>query len=205
MRRLDRSCSRDPAAAAAAAAKGSAAFRLSPAPALLAIPEPAPMPGGPTAYGGTKPGPAAGGGADAGTEVASVPAGAAGAGTGAGVGAPRAPTAAGLLVTWGNVDDCAGGAGASTGTGADSGWIAASAPRPPRPPAATAGTINGTARTSGKACTNSIAWPNSSDASPPTSATNWVNPWPGFCSMRPMSLCSVCVTSVIRLMYQLRL
>jgi len=104
MRRLDRSCSRDPTAADVAAAKGSAAFRLSPAPALLAIPEPAPMPGGPTAYGGTKPGPAAGGGGDTGTEVATVLAGAAGADTGAVVGAPGAPIATGLLVAVGKPD-----------------------------------------------------------------------------------------------------
>ena len=62
------------------------------------------MPGGPTAYGGTKPGPAAGGGGDAGTEVATVLAGAAGADTGAVVGAPGAPIAMGLLVAAGKPD-----------------------------------------------------------------------------------------------------
>ncbi len=119
--------------------------------ALLPSPDPTPIPGGPTAYGGTKPGPAGGGDGGVGTELATDVTEEAGADAGADVGAaPGAPTATGLpaaagSTVWGV------GAGASTGMCAASGWIAARPPKPPRPPTAAAGTINGTARTSGKA------------------------------------------------------
>src|ERR1700733_14179002 len=95
-RRLDRGCPRSAAVAVAAATNGSAAFLLSPAPAVLAIPEPDPIPGGPTAYGGTKPGADVGGGGEAGIDVATVPAGA-GTADGAVVGALGAPIATGVL------------------------------------------------------------------------------------------------------------
>jgi hypothetical protein len=75
------------------------------------------MPGGPTAYGGTKPGPAAGG--DAGIELATVLTVGAGADAGAEVGVPaEALTATGLLVTAGKLGVCGVGAAVTAGTGA---------------------------------------------------------------------------------------
>src|ERR1700727_1432433 len=124
-RRRTRRCSPAAAGAAAAAAYGSAAFFLSPALAVLLIPEPDPSPGGPTAYGGTKPGPAAGGGGAVGTVVAIALAGAGGAETGAVVGALGPPIATGLLVAAGSAEFCGVGGGASTRSCGASGAIPA--------------------------------------------------------------------------------
>src|ERR1700722_4663081 len=160
------------------------------------------MPGGPTAYGGTKPGPAAGGGGDAGTEVATVPAGAAGADTGAVVGAPGAPIASGLVAA-GKVDVWGAGDGTSAASCGASGWIPASPATPATPPVSTIGAISGSAYSSGEALRNSPTCPTSSDTNPPMSADNCVSPWAGFCSINVRSRERVCDISVNRLMYQL--
>src|SRR6516165_310504 len=137
-----RRCARAATAATTAAASGSDTFLFAPEPALAPIPEPTPMPGGPTAQGGTNPTPPPTGvpGVDAVT-VLTVDAG-----EGAAVvpGAPpEAPTATGLLVAAGRLDVWGVGTGDTPGAGATSGWIPPSPPRPATPPTAPADTTSG--------------------------------------------------------------